>query len=138
MGTEFKQVAWYCTNNQIFLPEPIFVLTTFYESLMIILNMISFLLLLMTALLYCFTPEVQDVEGNCTFHYTLNLALLHGTLIDLFLNQTSSSLDFCITECRHFYWSQANLYSREVQKVMRIIFYREIEIPKVVTLYVQW
>lgn len=63
------------------------------------LNLISTLALAVTAFLYCFLKEVQDTQGNCIFHLSLVLFILHVIFSYMFLIGTTIILpNACITK----------------------------------------
>ncbi len=102
-----EQYILFCASAKIYKklenPPREYTLIEILTFVMETFNIVSCLLLIITALLYYFIPEVQDIEGICTFHLTLNMGIFHGSVAYMFMFPIGLLPDFCITAGKCFH-----------------------------------
>lgn len=100
--------ALLCANKRIqytelanFEPPKEDELESFFMSTMTVLNIISTLMLALTAFLYRVLDEVQDIQGKCLFHLTFVMCLEHACMSYMLFFETDRILpNMCITNCK--------------------------------------
>lgn len=70
-----------------------------------LLFMVSGIFLAITAAIYFFIPQTQDIEGKCTFHLIFNQSLTYllGAYWCLRLDTMEMTIleEFCISHCKY-------------------------------------
>lgn len=77
--------------------------TSLLIKALLIFNVMSTIALAITIFIYSFLKEVQDIQGKCIFHLSLNMFCVHGGISYIMIFDSIGVLlpNACITSCEY-------------------------------------